>query len=352
MKYCSIVFYGIMLVGMCALIGCEASKENEEGIDGKKKSASNLSGSISIEGSSTVQPIANVAEQKFKELNPKVAITIGGTGSSNGLKALSAKECDIADASRHIKKKEVDACKEAGVEFIEVPVAYDGLTICVNKKNDFIDQLTVDQLKKIFRKDLGVKTWKEVNEAWPDKEIVIYAPGPASGTYDYFMEVMDKDKTSGIRETQISRNEDDKILVQGVKGSEYSIGFFGFAYFEGNKEDLRAVPIVNPKTNEPVAPSMSSIESAEYAPFSRPLFMYVNKQMYQKIEVEQFVNDFLDNANEIVKKAKYVPLPESLYEAARENLERGAVGTHYFDENGNKRSGSLTEVFKMENLKN
>ncbi|MCP4096837.1 MAG: phosphate-binding protein, partial [Planctomycetaceae bacterium] len=153
---------------------------------------SSLSGNITIEGSSTVEPISNRAKEKFNGSFPNVNISVSGQGTGNGFKALGAKECDVSDASRPIKQKELEVCKSTGINFYEIPVAYDGLTIVVNKKNDFVDELTVEQLKQIFREDTAAKTWKDVNDAWPDKQITIYAPGIASGTHDYFVEVIGK----------------------------------------------------------------------------------------------------------------------------------------------------------------
>ena len=336
-----------MLFG-AIIAGC-GGDDDKGGKDKSGKAGANLTGDIAIEGSSTVQPISLKAKEKFNGDFANVNITVGGNGSGNGFKALAKKECDVSDASRPIKKKELDACEAAGVEFIEVPVAYDGLTIAVNKENDFVDQLTIDQLMMIFRKDKAVKKWSEVKEGWPEEEIKVFAPGDASGTYDYFLEVIDKKEESGMREDQISTNEDDKILVQGVKGNKFAIGFFGYAYYESNKDDLKAVAIVNPKTSKAVAPSMATIEDSSYAPFSRPLFIYVNTNSYKKTEVQKFVDFYLDNAREIVEEAKYVALPDSVYDKARSNLEQGNTGTHYVDDNGEKRSGSLLDVYKEAN---
>ena len=326
--------------------GCENTKKKDSG-----NGSASLQGEIKVEGSSTVEPIALVAKDKFRKKYPKVRISVVGNGSSNGFKALYGKECDFSDASRPIKATEVEKCKSAGVEFVEVPVAYDGLTIVVNPKNEFVKQLTVDQLKKIFRKDQAVTTWKKVNPEWPDKQIDIFAPGTSSGTHEYFMEVIDKKKESGMRandgQTQLS--EDDKILVDGVKNNEFAIGFFGFSYYDANKESLRVVPIVN-KEGKPITPSIKTIESGEYAPFSRPLFIYVNKASYDKNQVREFIDFFLENIQDIVKEAAYVPLPKEVYAAAVTHLEEGLTGTHYVDAEGKKRSGSVIDIYKKENL--
>lgn len=351
------IFNLVVLTSLFALAaGCGAPKINESSNSATTSDVANsdnasLSGSITIEGSSTVEPISNRAKEKFNSSFPNVNISVSGQGTGNGFKALGAKECDVSDASRPIKQKELDLCKAAGINFYEVPVAYDGLTIVVNKENDFVDELTVDQLKQIFREDTAAKTWKEVNDAWPDKKIAIYAPGIASGTHDYFVEVIGKKDGKGLRaDEQTMLSEDDKALVTGVKGDKFAIGFFGFSYYDANKDELKAVSIINPDSSTAVAPSMASIESGEYAPFSRPLFIYVNSESYQRAEVKEFVDYYLDNVVSIVKDASYVPLPADVYALAKAHIVKDLSGSHYLDSEGNKRDGSVTEVYVEENL--
>jgi phosphate transport system substrate-binding protein len=345
-----------LLVTALVFLGCDKPPANkdEAKTGGDTASNSNLEGTINVEGSSTVEPISLKAKEMFNAKNPKVNIGISGQGTGNGFKALAKKEADFSDASRPIKKKEFDSCKAAGVEFIEVPVAYDGLSIVVNKENDFITELTIDQLKKIFREDFACKTWKEVNDAWPDKKLQVFAPGINSGTHDYFVEVIGKKDDKGLRpgDNNCTLSEDDKALVTGVKGDKFSIGFFGYSYYEANKDALKIVPIVNPKTEQAVTPSMATIESGEYAPFSRPLFIYVNPEQYSRLEVKKFVDFYVANAKEIVTKASYVPLPDSVYEAAKTHLEKGLTGTHYLTADGEKRPGGIVELYKEANLGN
>ena len=345
---------------ICALIalaftlaGCEdKAATTSGGGNNLSASSSTLAGTINIEGSSTVEPISLKAKEMFNQLHPNVNIGISGQGTGNGFKALAKKECDFSDASRPVKQKELDSCNSAGVSFIEVPVAYDGLSIVVNTENDFITQLTVDQLKKIFREDFAAKSWKEVDESWPDEKLTVFAPGVNSGTHDYFVEVIGKKDNKGLRpgDEHCTLSEDDKSLVTGVKGDRFSIGFFGFSYYEANRDDLKIVPIVNPANSRPVTPSIDTIESGEYAPFSRPLFIYVTPDSYARLEVKKFVDFYLENAKEIVKEARYVPLPASIYEAAKSRLEKGLTGTHYLDAKGEKRGGSVVDVYQEENL--
>ena len=313
-------------------------------------SAQDLSGNINIQGSSTVQPISNKAQELFNAVHPKVNLSVGGEGTGNGFKALASGECDISGASRPIKKKELDKVNAAGIKFVEVPVAYDGLTIVVNPKNDFIKSLTVEQLKKIFREDYAAKTWKDVDPTWPAEKISLYIPGSASGTFDYFKEVIGKKDGKTLRsDEQVQDSEDDKMLVTGVKGEKYAIGFFGYSYYDANRDGLRAVPIVNPKSGKAVTPSIETIKSGEYAPFSRPLFVYVNTKSYEKLEVEEYVVFMFDNLAKIVEAAGYVPLPEAVVTAAQDNVDAGNTGTHFIDKEGEKRSGALESVFVPEN---
>ena len=237
---------------------------------------SKLEGTVEIDGSSTVAPITVEAADAFGETCPNVKIPVGVSGTGGGFKRFTKGGTDISDASRPIKFSEFEKCRENGVSFIELPVAYDGLTIVVNKENNWVDQLTVDQLKKIFRDDMKVQKWSDVQAGWPNTEIKIFAPGTDSGTFDYFKEVVvGKDKAS-IRD-DMSVSEDDNNLVLGVANTKEAIGFFGAAYYFENTDKLKAVKIVNPK-GKAVLPSADTIESGEYAPFSRPLFIYVNSK--------------------------------------------------------------------------
>ncbi len=341
----------VLAAGLIAGCGNTDTPSSSAGAGGSSGAANtNLSGSIVIEGSSTVEPISLKAKEEFNKQYPGVNISVSGQGTGNGFKALANKECDLSDASRPIKQAELDSCNAAGVKFLEVPVAYDGLTIVVNKDNDFVDQLDVEQLTKIFREDLAVKSWKEINPEWPDEEITIYAPGIASGTHDYFMEVIGKDAEAGMRsDGQITLSEDDKLLVTGVEGEKYAIGFFGFSYYEANKDELKAVKIVN-SDGTAVMPGMATIESGEYAPFSRPLFIYINTESYRRAEVREFVDFYLAQVADLVTQARYVPLPTDVYKRVRNNLDKGLTGTHYLDGKGEKRSGAVASVFVESNL--
>jgi phosphate transport system substrate-binding protein len=273
-----------------------------------------------------------------------VRVTVGISGTGGGFKRFAKGETDISDASRPIKAAEAKAAAEAKIEYIELPVAYDGLSIVVNKGNQFVDKLTVDDLKKIFLAGNPAKTWRDVNPKWPAMEIKIYAPGTDSGTFDYFKEVVAHDKGTSIR-SDMSVSEDDNVLVRGVSGEPGAIGFFGVAYYEENKDSLKVVPIVNPKTGKAVVPTAEAIESGEYAPFSRPLFIYVNSRSAARPEVKAFVEFYLDNAADLATEVGYVALPKGVYKMAETNFRKRKTGTAYLDDDGEKIDGPVTKVY-------
>lgn len=307
-----------------------------------------LSGKIGVDGSSTVYPITEAAAAAFKKVYPNVNVTVGKSGTGGGFKRFNTGETDISDASRPIKGKEFKACKENKVSFIEIPIAYDGLTIVAHKDNTFLDTLTVDQLKSIFLSDQAAKNWSDVNPKWPAKEIKIFAPGTDSGTFDYFKEVI-AGKKGAIR-PDMSTSENDDVLVNGVAGDVNAIGFFGAAYYFQNKDKLKAIKVVNPTSGKAIMPSDETIENGTYAPFSRPLFIYINSKSINKVQVERFVDFYLANAAEFSRQVGYVALPGSVYEQAYNNYLDENTGTHYLTKEMEKRSGPVTEVYKTENL--
>ncbi len=310
---------------------------------------SSLVGKIEIDGSSTVQPISNAIREAFVAQHPGVSINVLGNGTGNGFKKFQEKETDISDASRPIKGSEFAKCAANGVAFIELPVAYDGLTIVVHPANDWVQELTIDQLQQMFVGDDAATQWKDIDESWPAEDINIFAPGTGSGTYDYFHEVLAKQDDAELR-GDMNLNEDDNVLVQGVAGNKYSIGFFGVAYYEENKDKLRAVPVVNPADQTAYLPTSDNIAANLYAPFSRPLFIYVNAQSLNRAEVQTFVEYYMENTSEYCEKVGYVRLPAEIIEAGRANLDARQTGTHFVDAEGNSRSGSLSSLFKPENL--
>ncbi len=317
-----------------------------------------LEGTIVVDGSSTVAPITIAADAGFRKIAPKVKVPVGISGTGGGFKRFTKGETDISDASRPIKYAEFEKCKANDVALIEIPVAYYGLTIAVGKSNDFVEQLTVDQLKKIFLADkkdksfVNAKTWKDLDDAWPAKQIKIFSPGTDSGTFDYFKEVVVGKSESSMRE-DMSVSEDDQVLVQGIANTEGAIGFFGASYYFANQDKLKGVKIVNPETGKPVEVSAENIESGAYAPFSRPLFIYVNAKSARRPEVKVFVNYYLDNATELASKVKYVGLPKEINDAAKAHFKKRKTGTHFWvlkDGEPAKREGSLSETYTVDNL--
>lgn len=314
------------------------------GASAQDRATRSLRGSIKIDGSSTVYPITEAVAEEFAEVAPRVRVTVGISGTGGGFKRFTVGETDISDASRPIKSREHKAAEGNGVEYVEVPVAYDGLSIVVNKSNYWVDSLEVDDLKRIFLDGSSVKTWKDVRAEWPDVPVKIYAPGTDSGTFDYFKEIV-AGKKGAIR-SDMSVSEDDNVLVRGVAGDEGGIGFFGCAYYFENKNKLKALPIVNPESGEAVDPNPTTIENGTYAPFSRPLFIYVNKKALDRPEVAAFVSFYFREGPALAEEVGYVKLPREIYKRAMKNVESRRTGTQFLTASGEKVSGPVTSVYK------
>ncbi|MCX7810307.1 MAG: PstS family phosphate ABC transporter substrate-binding protein [Leptospiraceae bacterium] len=280
---------------------------------------------IVIDGSSTVYPITQAVAEEFMKINKNYNVTVGISGTGGGFKKFCAGETDISDASREIKKTEMDKCKENNIEYIELPVAYDALSIVVSHNNDFVDVLSVKELNLIFRQKDPAKKWKDVRPNWPDKPIKIFSPGQDSGTYDYFVEVI-LGKDEKVR-PDASFSEDDNVLVKGVSEDPYAIGFFGVAYYEENKSKLKAVPIINPKTNKPVEPTLENVRNQTYVPLSRPLFIYVKKASLKKPGVKEFVNFYLDKGEELSKAVGYIPFMKEDYKVLKDYFAKEKHGS-------------------------
>lgn len=241
--------------------------------------------------------------------NPEVNVTVGFSGTGGGFKKSTAGEIEISDASRPIKEEEKAAAQKNGIEFIELKVAIDGLAVVVNKENDFVDHLTVEELKKIWEPNSKVKYWSDVRKGWPKEEIKLYGPGTDSGTFDYFTgEIVGEE---GASRSDYTASEDDNVLVTGVAGDKYALGYFGYAYYEANKDKIRAVPIDS--GNGPVEPTTETINEGKYTPLSRPLYIYVNKEFYEtRPEVKAFVQYYMENVSKTAQEVGYIPLPENV----------------------------------------
>jgi phosphate transport system substrate-binding protein len=278
--------------------------------------AARLKGKVKIDGSSTVFPITEAVAEEFGKVQPRVRVTVGVSGTGGGFKKFSAGEIDINDASRSIKDSEVKIAKKNNVEFIELPIAFDGISVVINPKNNWSGTLSVGELKKIWQAESAVKTWKDVNPNWPDRKIRLYGPGTDSGTFDYFTKAINGKSHSS--RSEYTKSEDDNVLVQGVSGDRDSLGYFGFAYYVENKNKLKAVAIKDKK--EPVLPSGKSINDGSYSPLSRPIFIYVRKSALKRPEVFEFVKFYLENAAALSKEVGYVPLPKDQYQKGLDTI--------------------------------
>jgi phosphate transport system substrate-binding protein len=282
---------------------------------------------IKIDGSSTVYPISEAVAEEFQKVS-KVKVTVGESGTGGGFKKFCRGETDISDASRPIKQKEIQECNAAGVQFIELPIAYDALTVVVNPKNDWVKSLSVAELHEMWKSGSSVKSWKQVNAAFPDEKMALFGPGTASGTFDYFTEAINGKAQSS--RSDFTPSEDDNVLVQGVASNKGAIGYFGYAYYDENKDKLRAIPIVAKAGAAPVMPSAETVMNGSYQPLSRPLFIYVNATAAAfKPEVKEFVNFYLANAPKLVKEVKYVPLPAEDYTAVTAHFKAMKPGTGF-----------------------
>jgi phosphate transport system substrate-binding protein len=284
---------------------------------------------IKVDGSSTVFPVTEAVAEEFQNANRGARVTVGISGKGGGFKKFVRGEIDIADASRPILAKEMEEARSNGIEYIELPVAFDALTVMINPKNDWVKEMTVADLKKIWEPDAQNKVmkWNQVRPEWPDKPLTLYGAGSDSGTFDYFTEAtVGKAKSS---RGDYTASEDDNVLVQGVAKDINALGYFGYAYYAENTDKLKAVPIVNPQTSKPELPSEGSVKGGTYVPLARPIFIYVNKKSLERPEVRKFVEFYLNEGPELVAEVKYVPLPADAYAKALERLSKQQVGTAF-----------------------
>jgi phosphate transport system substrate-binding protein len=315
----------VLVVGLAAtaaLAGC--SKRKQEG------------GSIKIDGSSTVFPISQAVGEEFQKTGDG-RVTVGSSGTGGGFKKLCRGEIDIAGASRPIKPTEVEACKTAGIDWIELPVAYDGIAIVVNPKNTFVDQLSIPELKKMWEPEAEQKitSWAQVREGWPDRKLRLFGPGVDSGTYDYFTAAaVGKEHSS---RGDFTSSEDDNVLVQGVSMDEDALAFFGYAYYAENKDKLKIVPIDDAKPENGVGaitPSPETVANGTYQPLSRPIFIYVSKKAVERPEIAKFVDFYLRHARKLSADVGYIPLPDKAYELVEKRFEARTGGSVFEGKSG------------------
>lgn len=302
---------------------------------------------IKIDGSSTVFPITEGVAEEFQKVKKDVKVTVGLSGTGGGFKKFCRGEIDISNASRPIAKKEINACKEAGIEYIELPIAYDGLAVMVNPKNTWVTSMTVADLKKMWEPEATGKItkWNQIRPEWPDAPFKLFAPGVDSGTFDYFTEaIVGKARAS---RSDYAASEDDNVLVLGIARDKNAIGYFGYAYYVENREKLKLIAIDGGKG--PVLPSDKTIMDGTYQPLSRPIFIYVSKKSSEKPEVKDFVNFYLKNAPKIVKQVKYIPLPARAYQLAEERFAKAKTGTMF---EGEAKVGlKIEDLLKVEEKK-
>ena len=282
------------------------------GQQGRIEQESGLTGAVRIDGSSTVFPITEAVAEEFQKGHQAVRVTVGISGSGGGFKKFCARETDVSDASRPIKGSELETCQAAGIDPMEIVVGYDGLSVVVNPENDFVSCLTVDELKRIWQPGSSVRTWRDVRPDWPAEQIVLYGPGTDSGTFDYFTEAIVGEEDAS--RPDFTASEDDNVLVQGVTGDRYSLGYFGYAYYAENTDKLKLVSIDGGAGC--VAPTPETVQSGEYTPLSRPLFIYVNQGALTRPEVKSFVRYYLTHASELVPQVGYVALSADRYQAS------------------------------------
>ena len=321
------------LVAMLAIIalgvGAAACGDDEEQSSGGgggsaeqgSGGGSDLSGTIRIDGSSTVAPLREAAAELFQQQNQGARVSVGTSGTGGGFEKFCRGETDISDASRQIDAEEEAACKEGGVQYEEIAVANDALTVVLNPNNDFAQCLTVDELAAIWRPDNAVDNWSQVRDGFPDLEIERFGPGTDSGTFDYFTEAVNGEEGAQTREYN-NVGEDDNATVTGVSGSEGGIGYFGFSFFAENEGALKAAEIENPDSGNCVTPSAETVQQGDYQPLGRQLFVYPSAEALQKPEVQAFLEFYINNNGEIAERAGLIPLTEEQKQEALQKVER------------------------------
>jgi phosphate transport system substrate-binding protein len=302
---------------------------------------------VKVDGSSTVFPITEaVAEDFQKSKKGKIKVTVGISGTGGGFKKFCRGETDISNASRPILRKEMDDCRAAGITYLELPVAYDALTVVINPKNNFVKSLTVAELKKMWEPAAQgkVTNWNQINPAFPSAPLKLFGAGADSGTFDYFTEaITGKSKSS---RGDFTASEDDNVLVQGVSRDVNALGFFGFAYYAENRDKLKSVPIVDKPGGKAVQPTMENVLNGSYQPLARPIFIYVNAASLKKPEVKEFVEYYNKHGEKLAREVKYVPLPAEAYTHNLDTMGKMRLGTKF---NGENKVGlTIEQLMKME----
>jgi len=305
---------------------------------------------ITVDGSSTVFPITEAVAEEFHKSNPSVHVTVGVSGTGGGFQKFCRGETDISNASRPIKPSEIDACQRAGIEFIELPVAYDGLAVVVNPRNTWAASMTTAELRQLWAPEAQGKItrWSHVRASWPDREIHLFGPGVDSGTYDYFTEAIVG--TEGASRGDFTSSEDDNVLVQGIASDELALGFMGLAYVEQNQGRLKIVAVDDGKKENgdgPIAASVEAVRNGTYQPLSRPLFIYVSRKSAERPEVQTFVTSYFTRGKDLVTEVGYVPLTDPIYQLAQQHFAERKSGTA-FGAGGSQVGLTLEELLTRE----
>jgi phosphate transport system substrate-binding protein len=278
---------------------------------------------VTVDGSSTVYLISAAMVEQFNAADPSINVVVNKSGTGGGMKKLAAGEIEICGASRPIKPVEAEACKAAGIDYVELTVAFDGLAVVANPKNDWCDSLTVEQLKTIWRKEAtgAIMKWSDVNPDWPDEPFKLYGPGDDSGTFDYFTEVINGEEKNS--RSDYSPSEDDNALVTGVAGDKGSLGYFGYAYYDHNRDKLKLLGVDS--GDGPVQPTPDKVRDGSYKPLSRPLFIYVRTSSLQRPKTAAFVEFYLKNAHAVAERVDYVPVTDEVAARSQTAFEEAAA---------------------------
>ncbi|MBW3565458.1 MAG: PstS family phosphate ABC transporter substrate-binding protein [Acidobacteria bacterium] len=341
-------FQGIFAAffAVIALAGCGGG----ESATGDSAAAGGASGEISLDGSSTVFPITEAIAEEFRRNHPGARVSIGVSGTGGGFKKFCAGETDIQNASRIIKESEIAACAEAGIEWIELPVAYDGLAVVVNPENDWVNMITVEELRTIWEPAAQgeIMRWSDVRPGWPDTELHLYGPGVDSGTFDYFTLAINGEE--GASRGDFTASEDDNVLVQGIANDRNALGFFGFAYYDENRSRLKIVPVDDGDASNgagAIVPSIDTVRNSTYQPLSRPIFIYVRKDALEEPVVAEFIDFYLENAEDLVGEVGYIPLPANAYRMAQARVDDRITGS-MFEDAGSQVGVSIEDLLNVE----
>lgn len=325
----------------CLLIilsGCGGSAEEQGG----------LSGTVRVDGSSTVFPLTEAVAEEFMRTNPRVRVTVGVSGTGGGFSKFVREETDVSNASRPIRPEEAGLAEQNGVRYIELPVAYDGLTITVNPANDWAECLTVSELRRIWESGSTIDSWSDIRPSFSNRELALYGAGTDSGTYDYFTAAIVGEE--GASRSDFTASEDDNVLVQGIAGDPDALGFLPYSYYEENQDKLKLVAVddENPDNGEGcVLPSAETVNQGTYQPLSRPEFIYVNAERANDPAVQTFVEFYLDHAAELAREVGYVPLSDEAYVLARERFENRVTGS-IFGGKGSQVGVRMIDLLRLE----